>query len=382
MMKPISILSFSLILLSLSACVIIPIPRSSHQASSYPVLGVFDDHNEVFRGRIYEKAGVPGQSVIELQGQVTGMKCYGSSYATNIPSHMVNCKGLEGDAKVSCDDGRIIAGKWKAIVCRKGIGEGVDQIGNRLTFVYGMSDIEAQRYIERLMQLTSRQPPVPPVYRPKQTRKKKGFSTGTGFFVSEDGYLLTSYHVIEDASEMVVMTSDEDLLKAKLVTTDPANDLALLKVNHHSRPLKVGANTYPNKGDDVFTVGYPLIAIQGQEQKANFGRINALSGTGGDIRLLQIDVPIQPGNSGGPLLNKRGEVIGIVTATLDQLQILQQSGSIPQNVGYAVKADYAVGLLRGTLGNKWIRGEQFEAKRGLSGLIRLLEPSVVLVIAK
>jgi S1-C subfamily serine protease len=162
----------------------------------------------------------------------------------------------------------------------------------------------------------------------------------------------------------------------------PINDLAILKVNYHSKPLEIATNSIPAKADDVFILGYPLIEIQGQEQKANFGRINALSGIAGDIRFLQIDVPIQPGNSGGPLFNNKGEVIGFVTATLDQLTTLQQSGSIPQNVGYAVKADYAIGLLQGTLGSKWKRSERVEAKIGLSELVRLSEPSVVLVIAK
>jgi S1-C subfamily serine protease len=273
-MRPISRISTLFVFLCLlAACVVIPVspPSYSYQAPSYLAIGVFDDHNEVFRGRIYEKAGIPGQSVIELLGQVSGMKCYGSSYATNIPSHMVNCKGLEGDAEVSCDDGRIIAGKWRAIACRKGVGKGIDQNGNRLTFVYGMSDIEAQNYIKRLMQLTSRQPPVPPVYRPKETRKEMEFSTGSGFFVTEDGYLITNYHVIEDAVDIAVMAVNEDLLKAKLVKSDPANDLSLLKVNYHSQPLQITTNSFASKGDEVFTLGYPLIAIQGQEQKATFG---------------------------------------------------------------------------------------------------------------
>jgi S1-C subfamily serine protease len=374
----IAIISIFFVCLNLAGCITIQAPVTP---PSYPIIGVFDDHNEVFRGRIYEKSAY-GESAIELQGQVTGMKCGGSSYATKIPRDSVDCKGMEGDARVYCDDGRMITGTWRAIACRKGIAKGVDQNGNQLQFVYGMSDFEAQIYIERLAKLSANLPPVPPVYRPKETRKEKGFSTGTGFFVTEDGYIVTNYHVIEDATDVAVMTANGDLHKASLVRSDHANDLALIRIRYHSQPLVIGISSNPAKAEDVFTLGYPLVAIQGQEQKANFGKINALSGIAGDIRFLQIDVPIQAGNSGGPLFNSKGEVIGIVTATLDQLVTLQYTGSIPQNVGYAVKIDYTIGLLQGTLGNSWKRGEYIGKKTNLSELVQFLEQSVVLVIAR
>ena len=85
------------------------------------------------------------------------------------------------------------------------------------------------------------------------------------------------------------------------------------------RCLSVASSRDLLKAQDVFTLGYPLITLTGQEQKASFGRVNALSGIQGDIRFLQIDVPVQPGNSGGPLLSRDGRVVGVVTATLNQL---------------------------------------------------------------
>lgn len=356
---------------------------SAQQAppNSYPIIGVFEDHNEVFSGRIIEKDPY-GESAIELKGRITGMKCNGRSYVTRRPRKSVNCKGLAGEARVYCDDSRIIKGTWHAIACRKGIAEGTDQNGNHLKFVYGMSEYEAQSYIARLAELSSTLPPVPPVYRPKQTRIEKGYSTGTGFFVTNDGYLLTSYHVIEDASNIAIRIKNGDFIQASLVKSDPSNDLALLKVSYVSKPLVIGASSSTAKADEVFTLGYPLIAIQGQEQKANFGKINSMSGYYGDIRLLQIDVPIQPGNSGGPLVNTKGEVIGIVNATLNQLNTLQRSGFLPQNVGYAVKIDYTFGLLQGTIGNSWKNNRKVKAKANLRDLVRLMEPSVVLVIAR
>jgi S1-C subfamily serine protease len=96
----------------------------------------------------------------------------------------------------------------------------------------------------------------------------------------------------------------------------------------------------------VFALGFPLTNIQGQEQKATFGHVNALSGIKGDIRLFQVDVPIQPGNSGGPLLTAEGLVVGVVTATLNPLFTLKSAGAIPQGVNYAVKSDYILPLLQ------------------------------------
>lgn len=136
------------------------------------------------------------------------------------------------------------------------------------------------------------------------------------------------------------------------------------------------------KGDEVFTLGYPLIQIQGQEQKASFGRINSLTGIKGDIRFFQIDIPVQPGNSGGPLINTKGQVAGVVTATLDQLITLKMSGHIPQNVNYAVKSDYLLPLIRHTLGNNWSPMTHQQSKKDMSELIKMTEQSIVLNIAK
>lgn len=93
------------------------------------------------------------------------------------------------------------------------------------------------------------------------------------------------------------------------------------------------------KGEDVFTVGFPLIDLQGQAPKATFGRVNALSGPRDDADFVQIDVPTQPGISGGPLLDPSGRVVGVVTATLDQAVAMRLAGTFAQNVNYAIQPD-------------------------------------------
>jgi len=188
--------------------------------------------------------------------------------------------------------------------------------------------------------------------------------------------------VVEDAKEVVLRNSPGEEHTAEYIRGDSANDIALLKVDVEAMPIPIAPYADVSKGDEVFTLGYPLIQIQGQEQKATFGRVNALSGIQDDIRFLQIDVPVQPGNSGGPLIDKRGTVIGVTTATLDQLKALRESGLLPQNVNYAVKPDYIFPIIRSHMDGAGLRMDSEPASRDIADLVRQMEPSVVLVIAK
>ena len=87
-------------------------------------------------------------------------------------------------------------------------------------------------------------------------------------------------------------------------------------------------------------MGFPVSSVLGQEAKYTEGVVSSLSGIKGASSFLQITVPIQPGNSGGPLVNERGEVVGIITSTAAILPFIKESGTLPQNINWAVKADY------------------------------------------
>lgn len=202
--------------------------------------------------------------------------------------------------------------------------------------------------------------------------------TGTGFFVTRSGHLITSYHVVKGASRMVLILADGERVAASLVKSDKVNDIALLKGELTSPPLSIASTNEILRGIDVVTLGYPLVGIQGQEQKATFGRVNALSGIKGDIRFLQIDVPIQPGNSGGPLIDGNGKVIGLITATLTPVGTLRASGALPQNVNYALKSDYLFPLLAGL--DRTIQNDLLPLD--LPSLVRRCEKSVALVLVE
>lgn len=160
-------------------------------------------------------------------------------------------------------------------------------------------------------------------------------ASGTGFFITEDGYLVTNFHVVKGAKS-VKIKSDSGVYPAEVVHVDQVNDLALLKVNGKFRPLPVSTEN-AQLGEAVFTIGFPNITLQGTEPKYTDGKISSLTGIRDDPGNYQISVPVQPGNSGGPLVDMSGNVVGVIVAKLDDLAALRSSGDLPQNVNYAIK---------------------------------------------
>ncbi len=168
---------------------------------------------------------------------------------------------------------------------------------------------------------------------------------GTGFFITTDGYLLTAYHVINDASKIQVWTG-KGLSPAKVIRVDSANDIALLKVDGaRFEALAIKSSRDAKVGQEVFTLGFPNIQLQGTEAKYTQGNISSLSGIADDPRLFQISAAVQPGNSGGPLLNAEGQVVGLIVAKLDEIATAKETGSLPQNVNYALKSSFVLSFL-------------------------------------
>jgi S1-C subfamily serine protease len=173
---------------------------------------------------------------------------------------------------------------------------------------------------------------------------------GSGFFVTQDGYLLTNFHVVKDADNVKVKFGSH-VFKAAVMETDKTDDLALLKVDGGIFPaLAISPRDSADLGQEVFTIGFPNIEMQGLQPKYTDGRISSLSGMQDDPTEYQISVPVQPGNSGGPLCDASGEVVGIVVARLNDMAVMQLQGVVPQNVNYAVKGRLARQLLQGAKG--------------------------------
>lgn len=172
----------------------------------------------------------------------------------------------------------------------------------------------------------------------------RGPATGTGFFVSTEGHVVTSYHIVRDRPNITIALNGADY-PAQVLASDPTNDIAVLKIDATSIPLPVGSARDIRVGEDIIALGFPLASLQGQEMRATFGRVNALSSLNSDTRHLQVDAPVQPGNSGGPLIGPDGRVIGIMIARLDDLTMLNATGALPENVSFSVRIDYLTPIL-------------------------------------
>ncbi|MSR65926.1 MAG: trypsin-like serine protease [Pedosphaera sp.] len=203
---------------------------------------------------------------------------------------------------------------------------------------------EAQKLI-KLYRDAQTSKPIQTSFDPLAPTKPSGLATGTGVFITEDGYLLTSHHVVADALRCEVLTKTGRVL-ARVVKSNLTNDLAILQISGRHKPIPLGDSTVVRLGHQVFTVGFPNVSVQGLEPKFTDGRINGISGIQDDPRHFQISVPVQPGNSGGALVNDHGQVIGIVTFRLDDIKTFNLTGSLPQNVSYALKSSLALDFIK------------------------------------
>lgn len=181
--------------------------------------------------------------------------------------------------------------------------------------------------------------PAAPASPPKP---KVGF--GSGIVVDDQGDVLTNSHVVKQCKSIAVANSDAKSLPAKLVGVDPKNDLALVKIAYDAplgEPARFRPLDEPAKlGESVGVIGYPLPGYLSTEPKVTFGQVNSVAGVNNDYTLLQISAPLQPGNSGGPVFDAYGQVIGVVVAEAS-LAVLASSGALPQNVNFAIRGEVA-----------------------------------------
>lgn len=166
---------------------------------------------------------------------------------------------------------------------------------------------------------------------------------GSGFYVTSDGYYVTNAHVIENCAEI---RAPKRALVGKVVAKDPVTDLALLKFEvHNDSHAEIRDKDDYELGQSVITFGFPLDGILADTGNISVGSISGLSGIGNDSGKVQISTPIQPGNSGGPLLNAKGQVIGVVVQKLSGLKVVELTGDIPANVAFAIRSRALISFL-------------------------------------
>ncbi|WP_164738436.1 S1C family serine protease [Aquabacter cavernae] len=168
-------------------------------------------------------------------------------------------------------------------------------------------------------------------------------STGSGFFVTSDGVALTNAHVIEGCTEAVIAGYGA----ARILATDTANDLALLKV---TTPAATTPARFRRKhlqlGETIFVMGFPLAGQLDNGLNFTSGIVSSLAGPGNDTRSLQLTAPIQAGNSGGPIVDSAGLLVGVTQAKLSEVAAIKSGGAFPQNVNFGIKSDLAASFLR------------------------------------
>lgn len=172
---------------------------------------------------------------------------------------------------------------------------------------------------------------------------QSNLSSGTGFGISSNGIIVTNFHVIDGAKTIKVRGINSDFnktYKAKVLVSDKNNDLAIIQIDDYGF-TSLGTIPYTIKtglagvGENIFVLGYPLRATMGDEIKLTNGIISSRTGFQGDITSYQISAPVQPGNSGGPLFDSQGNLIGIINA--------KHGGA--ENASYAVKSSYLSNLI-------------------------------------
>ena len=169
-------------------------------------------------------------------------------------------------------------------------------------------------------------------------------SSGSGFAVSEDGFVITNNHVI-DGCQDVYLHYEGQKFPATIVTTDPLNDLALLKADFAPGEVLPLAEARPELLQDIYVAGFPFGMGVSSTVKVTKGIISSLTGFGNNFSEVQIDAALQSGNSGGPIVDDAGNVIGVAVAKLDVEYALEKFGSIPENTNFGIKSSVVKSIL-------------------------------------
>ncbi len=182
-----------------------------------------------------------------------------------------------------------------------------------------------------------------------------GSSAGSGFILSEDGYVATNQHVVDGATKIYVITHDGTKYPAQLVGSDATNDVAVLKVEAEGLdPVAIGSSTDLAVGDQVVAIGNPLGELTSTMTAGYVSAKNRdVTTDGRTINMIQTDAAINSGNSGGPLFNMLGQVVGITTAKYSGSS---SSGATIEGIGFAIPIDDVVGMMEDLMNYGYVTG--------------------------
>ena len=181
-------------------------------------------------------------------------------------------------------------------------------------------------------------------------------ASGTGFFITEDGYILTNHHVISDASSVKVTLYNGETYDAKVIGSDEDYDIAVLKIDvTGATPVVLGDSSKVAIGESVAAVGNPLGELTFSMSEGIVSCVNrAINVDGTPFNMIQVDCSINPGNSGGPLFNSYGEVIGIVSAKYSSY-----SNTTVEGIGFAIPINDVVSLVKDIMTNGYVTNKAY-----------------------
>jgi S1-C subfamily serine protease len=205
-------------------------------------------------------------------------------------------------------------------------------------------------------------------------------STGSGLIFSEKGYIITNYHVVDNANKIVVEQNNMGVTKsynAIVVQKDIDNDLALLKITDEFKIAPIPYSFKEGGGVDVastvFTIGYPhALSGMGKEAKFTDGKISSKTGYNNAINTYQTSIPVQPGNSGGPLFTEKAQLVGVINSAITNAE----------NVSYAIKLNYVKNLIELLPETVEIPSSQSLSNASLEEKIKVISNYVVLIKIK
>jgi S1-C subfamily serine protease len=180
-----------------------------------------------------------------------------------------------------------------------------------------------------------------------QDQESQKISSGTGFFVNKNGFILTAAHVIQDSKQVSILFH-KNKLPANTIINDRENDIALLKVDSKFEfPCLSFSRLPPDQGDKIATFGYPVV-LSAEENDVKFksGDISSLRGIGNDPRKIRLNLDVDPGNSGGPLLDSTSKVIGVILSKRNWKAMLEETGELSSGISYAIKNEFILPILQ------------------------------------
>ena len=248
-----------------------------------------------------------------------------------------------------------------------------------------------QSAIQYLTEKKSKPKQVAKKSEPKQSPPPASGSTGSGFFVSKLGHIVTNEHVVRECGSVTVGDNAKKQVTASILETDKRNDLALLRITStkmassdtKSLISKLGLSVTPlaseglvrsedvDLGEGVLVAGYPYGELFSNTIKVTGGMVSAVKGMGDNSGQFQMDAAVQSGNSGGPIYDENGNIVGVVVAQLDPLKVAKTIGSLPQNVNFGIKASSVKQFLTSAgLPTKWSNRTERKSRKELAQIAK------------